>query len=228
MGTTQARVIYGWINIYIAAAIAFAIVLLPCALEAYGRHLGLGVEGGYVATGRNGSNPPEMVHGGALGAHITYVFTDSWGICLQGDVNWHAPYTIYALGEVAAQTEADEETSVGYVESDSVDASIATSASLSVIYVVDVMRLRPFLDLGITGARVDQRRENWLLTNLALGVRMGIGVDFMLFEYLGLGAAIYNDLYLFGDTDFGNRLEILARFTFLFDVGKLGRRSKEG
>ena len=90
------------------------------------------------------------------------------------------------------------------------------------------MRLLPFIDVGITGARIDQRRGDWLLVNLAFGIRMGLGVDFMLFEYLGIGAAIYNDLFLFGGSDFSNRLEILARFTFLFDVSKLGRRSKEG
>ncbi|MCP4674981.1 MAG: hypothetical protein GY854_05650 [Deltaproteobacteria bacterium] len=219
-------------------SIALAMMLLPCALEAYGGHLGLGVEGGYVATGRDSGSPPEMVHGGALGAHITYGFTDSWGISLQGDVNWHTPYTVSVLGELAAEPQADtetdtetdteEKTSVGYVEGDSVDASIATSVSLSLIYIVDVMRMQPFIDIGITGARVDQRMGDWLLTNFELGVRMGLGVDFMLFEYLGLGAAIYNDLYFIGDTDFSSRMEILARFTFFFDVGKLGRRSKEG
>ncbi len=198
----------------------------PVPVLGYGGNLGLGVAGGYVTTGRLGERPPATVDGGGFGVHLTYGFNESWGLCLEGNFDWHAPYTVYVLDEIADETE--DETTVGYVEGATVERSFATSIALSVLYIVDVMRLMPYLGAGVIGARYNQKWGQTPIVGYDLGFRVTIGADFALLEYLSVGVVLHNDNYLVGNSDFYTRLEIMARVTFIFDVGKFGREPEPG
>ncbi|MCP4600551.1 MAG: outer membrane beta-barrel protein [Proteobacteria bacterium] len=230
MSATVVSVVFFRKGRFIASIVIALSVVLPRVSGGSGKHFGIGVGGGYSATGRQGDDPPETVHGGTFGVHLTYGINDSWRISAEGNLDWHVPYVIYVLDEVPVETdpgtdpgadqgideEVEERTEVAYVKGPSVNRSISSSIALSVVYIVDVTHVVPFIGLGVTGIRVDELLGETSLTNYELGIRLSVGVDYMLNNYIGLGAVLHSDYLVHGHSYFNTRLEIVARVTFFF------------
>ncbi len=226
LGTPAATASNNQSGCFVVVIVVAFFAAFPKTAQGYGGQLGVGAEAGYCASGRIEDTPPGSVHGGAFGAHLTYGFNDSWGISAEGNFDLHTPYVIYKKGEV--EGEVPGVTEVDWVEDLSVDRSFASSVTLSVVYIVDVMRMLPFIALGVNGVRVDQRSGSVTRTGYAFGVRISLGVDYMLTDNLGLGAVLHYDNNIVGRSDFLRRIEILARITFFFDVANLGSRRQQG
>ena len=223
---------WGWMIGRIGIGVVFAAaLLLPRQLPAFEKSLRVGANIGYSANGRREALPPDTVHGAAFGFFLTYGITDSIGVSIDGSLDWHPAYRVYTLGEVPApDATGPDDLVVGHVADYQVTRSYLSELALSVVYVIDVMDLLPFLLLGVSGARQDRiaKREAEKGTLIeyqggyVVGVRFGLGFDYMLLEQLGLGAQLASDIFLTNQIEFKGRLTVLARVTLVFDVSNFG------
>ena len=196
--------------------LAFALVFwcVPRASLGFAGQLGAGVDVGYSATFKSGDASPDILDGLAVGAHLTYGITKSFGLSFEGDFDWHPDYIMQTL---QAYQEA-EEVVVGYLDSAAVTRCFLTSVAASVVYAIDVMRVVPYLALGLVGTRSDQEINSRHIAEYDLGIRVSFGFTYALFDHLLLGAVLHSDTYLLSTTPYNTRIAVLANVTFAFDI----------
>ncbi|MDJ0763693.1 MAG: hypothetical protein QNJ97_11980 [Myxococcota bacterium] len=197
-----------------------ALISLPAI--AYQGQMAAGVTGGYSVLDRGGALTPDTANGASFGLDLSYGLTESFGIGLETNFDVQSPFTLYGLGEVPG--EAPGETEIGPVEINRVKASYVSQLTLSIIYVLDVMKLMPYFSLGVSGARNDQQTRRYDSWGYVLGMRLSIGAQYQVLEYLDVGAVFQSDFYYKGVSDFVGRIAVLARIAVKFNVGKLGKR----
>ncbi len=212
-------------------------MILPQTSRAFEKSLRIGVNGGYGASARREDTPPGTIHGTAFGIFLVYGISSSWGISIESNLDWHSPSRIYKRGVVpASDPTGPQDSELGHVGDYDVTRSYLSGITLSAVYAIDVSDIFPFFLLGVTGVRqdriIEREIENGLLIEYqgayALGLRFGIGFDYMLLKSLGLGAVLSSDIFLTDATDFKGRLTVLARITLVFDVSNFGKRGQGG
>jgi len=107
--------------------------------------------------------------GGGLATSLEYGFTDSWSLKGVLSYNAHA-----VLGD------------------DPGVLSVATGG-LNVVYTVDILRIVPYLQLGLEGAALGGGGEDW---QAQLGVVAGAGLDYLLSRRWSLGVDIGYHLFV--------------------------------
>ena len=177
----------------------------------------MGLDGGYASSKRLDNSPPASVHGGVAGLHLAYWLNETWALAAHGSFDGHQRYEIGVLGEIPGGQAG--ETSVGYVNGPRVRRSYLLAAAVSVLYGIDVLRLFPYIGLGAVVARAEQTIDGLRWVGLEAGVRFIAGVKYEVLDVLEVGAVLHSDTILYTTSDFYNRLAILARFTYVFDLG---------
>jgi Outer membrane protein beta-barrel domain len=204
------------IKLEILALVSLAALFLPGIASAIDKNqLSIGADLGYVATFRESGDQPPIVDGAAFGLHLEYGFDNTWGLRVEGNFDWHPDYGTIVVGEIVSP---EGEAEAGYLAGPSVTDCYLSATAISLVYNLDVMRVVPFLSLGVVGARVDQKENSVQTTNWELGIRMSIGADYMFLDYLGLGGILVSDQFFFGESDYENRMAVMARLTFFFDL----------
>jgi hypothetical protein len=203
------------------------VVLSPKIINGYERNTGFGGEIGYCASDRAESGLPELVHGGALGLHLTYGITETWGISLEGNLDWYPPYQTYVLDQVIVETEdGDTDTLVGWVHGPWIGSSFLTSATASIIYMIDIMRVLPYVAVGLNASRSILKSGARYYKGSELGLRVSVGADYMFSPISGAGLALHEDISLVGTSAFSNRLAIMVRFIYFFNVENFVKRRR--
>lgn len=187
---------------------------VPRSSFGFAGQLGAGVDAGYSATFKSGDASPDMLDGLAVGAHLTYGITKSFGLSFEANFDWHPDYIMQTLQAY----QEEEEVVVGYLDSAAVTRCFLTSVAASVVYAIDITRVVPYLSLGLVGTRSDQEINSRHIAEYDLGIRIGFGFTYAVFDYLLLGAALHSDTYLLSTTPYNTRIAVLGQVTFVFDV----------
>lgn len=181
--------------------------------------IGVGLEGGMSTLNRVSNNPPDTINGGMVGVLANYAFNDEFGVSLEGDLHIQGPYDILVRGLVPVDDTAPEgkgDMIVDWIKGPHIKRSFVSSVTLSGLYFIEILTLRPYIVAGIAGIRSDLEYDFGQSTGYALGLRVGIGTDYLLMDKIGIGAIAQSDIFVIGASSYYTRLAFSARVTYFF------------
>jgi hypothetical protein len=202
----------------LATALALmGLLLLSPAAHGFSKTLLIGPDVGYSGTFLSKKTFPYVFDGVSLGAHLTYGITSFFGVDIEGAFDLHKDYQ--TLHEDVVENE-DGTVGWAWIKGPKITKYYLTSWAASLVYALDVLRVVPYLTAGATGARIDRRWDGKHRADYEVGLRLGIGFDFGVFKYFGLGAIVFSDWYYKGTSNHNRRVAFMLRISLAYDFSK--------
>ena len=204
----------------LSVSLAMTILLLASgAVDAFDRTLGIEAAGGYSSLVRRVASDPPSLHGANARARLSYGFNDTWGLAATGGMSWyqdHAPMISFTTenedGEIESGTKHDVERTELRIR----------DLALSLVYALDIMRVTPFLALGIAAANTREKIGTTAVASFDVAIRFDVGFDVSLAEHFAMGIIASFDKYLTDNSEYLSSTNVLLSATFVWDVRNFG------
>ena len=196
------------------ALFALTLFAMPCSGFGFGKQLLAGLDVGYCGTYVQEDTFPSIFDGLSFGIHVLYGFNDFVGLSLEGAFDLHRSHTRYEIVEVQR---GGNQTVLDWDEGPKVSNYYLSSTALSVVYALDVMRVVPFLSLGVMGARIDRKIDGQHRAEYDVGMRINVGFNYVFNNRFGLGTLFTYDQHIYANSDHKRRMTLLIRGSLVFD-----------
>ena len=192
-----------------SASLAMTILLLASGTtDAFDRTLGIGGAGGYSSLVRRVASDPPSLHGANARARLSYGFNNTWGLFATGGMSWyqdHAPMISFTTededGEIETGTKHDIKRT----------GLRTRDLALSLVYALDIMRVTPFLALGVAATNTRVKIGTIAVTSFDIALRFDVGFDVSLAEHFAMGIIASFDNYLTGNSEYLSSTNVLNR-----------------
>jgi len=201
-----------------------AICLIAETGEADTHAIGVGVGGGLSTVTRVSDNPPDTVNGGMVNASASYAFNDEFGVRLDGALQIQSPYYILVRGLVPVDETVPEkkgETVIDWIKGPHINRSLVSSVTLSGVYFIEILTVRPYVVAGIAGLRSDLYYDGGQQSGYALAFRIGLGADYLMMDRLGVGIVAQSDIFVIGASSYFTRMALAGLVTYYFGPSNL-------
>ena len=204
----------------LSASLATTILLLASeTTDAFDRTLGIGGAGGYSSLVRRVASDPPSLHGANARARLSYGFNNTWGLSAAGGMSWyqdHAPMISFTTededGEIETGTKHDVKRT----------GLRTRDLALSLVYALDIMRVTPFLALGVAATNTRVKIGTIAVTSFDIALRFDVGFDVSLAEHFAMGIIASFDNYLTGNSEYLSSTNVLMSATFFWDIRNFG------
>jgi hypothetical protein len=187
---------------------------MPRVASGFSRQLWTGLDVGYSGTYVKEDTFPSIFDGLSFGANLFYGFNRFVGLSLEGAFDLHRAHTRYEIVEVQSGA---TQTVLGWAPGPKVSKYFLSSTALSVVYALDVMRVLPFVSIGVLGVRIDRKIDGQHQAEYDVGMRINLGFHYVFNTRFGLGALFTYDQHLYTNSDHKRRMAVLIRGTVVFD-----------
>ncbi len=209
----------------LSASLAMTILLLASGtVDAFDRTLGIGAAGGYSTLIRRIASEPPSLHGANARARLRYGFNNTWGLFAAGGMSWyqdHAPM-------ISFTTEDEDGEIVTGTKHDVKRAGLRTrDLALSLVYALDIMRVTPFLALGVAATNTRVKIGTTAVTSLDVAIRFEVGFDVALAEHFAMGIIAGFDNFLTDNSEYLSSTNILLSATFFWDLRNFGHAANK-
>lgn len=207
-------------NSRLSVTLAITILMLASgAADAFDRTLGIGAAGGYSSLLRRIVSDPDSLHGACARARLSYGFNDTWGLSAAGGMSWYQDYAPV----ISFTTENEDGEIVTETTHDIKRTELRTrDLALSLVYAVDIMRVTPFLAMGVAATQTRVKMGTVAQSNFDIALRFDVGFDVSLAENFAMGIIASFDNYLTGNSEYLSATDIMLSATFLWDIRNFG------
>lgn len=189
----------------------------------YAGKLGLSADGGYSALPIRNYDNPSTAHGGLSRIRVFYGLNESFGLEFSGCMGWYGDFTPKERQDVENE---EGELVNQWVPLSKVSSLRTQNINFALIYTFDIMKIIPYGTVGLGSTKTtftqDSKEHNFYDVSLYLN----LGLDYAATKHLWFGLVAEMNTPLTNDAPFKNSLNVLARFTFVWQVRNLNTTGK--
>jgi len=203
-------------KLFITLTSIYAIILLtPARLQAFEDTLSLGAETGYSFLYLRQPANTLATSGSKSQINLFWGISDCIGVNASVSMAWYFDYapviTVETIDEEGVAT-----THLKYGAP--VTRIMINDFALSLVYAFDIMRVVPFVSIGILSARVAETRNKNKTADNELGMRLTFGADYTVKKNLTLGAVIERNTHTSKISNYKSQTAILLRATYVWNL----------